>query len=97
MATPYEKEVVELLATTKAKAIALLIVDGERGSNFEIRTVSEKYMRQLPQALIQIASKIEGDIAKKEFELKKRDAEAKLQIVEHKDRIDVEIKRNDRG
>jgi hypothetical protein len=93
MATPYEKEVVELLTLTKAKAIALLIIDGNKGSNFEIRTVNEKYMRQLPQALIQIASKIEADLNAKEGELKKRDAKEKLEIVEFKDRIDVEIKR----
>jgi len=95
MATPYEKEVVELLAKTNAKAIALLIVDGTKGSNFEVRTVSEKYMRQLPQALIQIASKIEGDISAKELELKKRESsnKEKLEIVEFKDRIDVQLKR----
>ena len=97
MATPYEKEVVELLAKTKAKAIALLIVDGTNGSNFEIRTTNEKYMRQLPQALIQIASKIEGDIAAKEMELKRMELarKDKLEIkepVEFKDKIKVELK-----
>lgn len=97
MATPYEKEVVDLLVATKAKAIAVLIVDGTKGSNFEVRTTSAKYMKRLPQALIELASRIEGDIAAQEYELKLKEAQKKerLNIVEVDGKIKVELKRNE--
>ena len=69
--SPYEKEMVDLLLGTKAKAVMFLVVDGVKGTSFECRCVDEKYLRTMPTALIEIASRIEGDFAKRAMEIKK--------------------------
>lgn len=71
MASKYEKEVVDILLKTKGKAVCFLVLDGIKGTSFEVRTVDEKYMRQLPKILIEIASRIEGDLNAKDLEKKK--------------------------
>ena len=66
----YEKELVEVFKTTSAKAIGLIIIEGDRGSSFDVRASDESYFRRLPAALIEPASKIEGQLAQKDLERK---------------------------
>jgi len=70
MASPYEKEVIDILLKTKGKAVCFLVLDGVKGTSFEVRTVDEKYMRSLPKILIEIASKIEGELNEKDLKRK---------------------------
>ncbi len=68
MASPYEKEVLDILVGTKAKAVMFLVVEGTKGTSFECRCVDEKYLKMMPKALLSIASRIEGDFAKREMD-----------------------------
>lgn len=70
MASPYEKEVIDILVKTKGKAVCFLVLDGSKGTSFEVRSVDEKYMRSLPKILIEIASKIEGELNEKDLKKK---------------------------
>ena len=73
MANPYEKEVIDILLATKAKAIMFMVVEGSKGTSFECRCTDEKYLKMMPRALISIASRIEGDFAKRELEAKSKE------------------------
>lgn len=77
----YEKELVDVWKSTKAKGIGFIIIDGDRGSSFDIRAVEEKYLRQLPQALIELASRMEGQFAETDM---KRAAERLAESIDEK-------------
>lgn len=77
MATKYEQEVIDILLRTKGQAVVLVVLDGAKGSSFEVRATSEKYMRRLPAALIEMASRIEGQLNEKDMEVKRAEAEKK--------------------
>lgn len=64
----YEKEVIEVMARTKARAFGVIIIEGEKGSTFEVRAVDTEYLKRMPRALIELASRIEGELAKAEME-----------------------------
>lgn len=66
----YEKELIEVFKNTKAKAIGLIIIEGDRGSSYDLRVTNESYFRKLPSVLIELASRIEGELAKKDLERK---------------------------
>lgn len=76
MASPYEKEVIDILVGTKAKAVMFMVVEGTKGTSFECRCVDEKYLKMMPRVLLDIASRIEGDFAKKEMDAKHKELPA---------------------
>ena len=73
----YEKELVEAFKTTKAKGIGLIIIEGDRGSSYDLRMVDEKYYRRMPSILLDLASRIEGELAQKDLERAAAEAEKK--------------------
>ena len=68
----YEKEILDFLVATKAKAVAIVVMDGEQGSLFEVRSMSDYHIRRMPGALIEMASRIEKQINESEFEKVKK-------------------------
>lgn len=76
----YQKQVSDFLVGTKAKAIVMVVFDGAEGNLFEVRAIDEKYMRKIPGALIEVASRIEKDLNAADLARKK----AKLEQEEPK-------------
>jgi len=64
----YEKELIDAWKSTAGKGIGLIIIDGVHGSSFDVRATEEKYLRLLPAALIELASRIEGEFAEKDLQ-----------------------------
>jgi hypothetical protein len=62
----YQKEISNLLVDTKAKALAIVIIGGEKGDCYEVRSTNDHIFRAMPDVLTALASKIKGDIKRKE-------------------------------
>jgi hypothetical protein len=64
----YDHECEFLLKLLQARAIILAVVDGNRGSGFEVSTNDQKFERVLPALLREMADEIEKDLREKESE-----------------------------
>ena len=62
----YEEELKQFCVSALPKAVCCIVIEGKKGSSFEVRCADEKYMRLLPKVLIELASKIEGDLAERD-------------------------------
>lgn len=75
MPKAYEKQVSDFLVGTKGKAVVTIVFDGAEGNLFDVRAIEEKYMRMIPRALIEVASRIEKDLAAADYAKKKAEVE----------------------
>jgi len=66
----YQKEISNLLVDTKAKAVAVVIIGGDKGDCYEVRSTNDVIFNAMPDVLNALASKIKGDIIRKNDELR---------------------------
>jgi hypothetical protein len=66
----YQKEISNLLVDTKAKAVAVVIIGGEKGDCYEVRATNDGIFRVMPDILTALASKIKGDIRRESDEVR---------------------------
>lgn len=66
----YQKEISNLLVDTKAKAVAVVIIGGERGDCYEVRATNDSVFNVMPDVLSALADKIKGDIQRKTDEVR---------------------------
>jgi hypothetical protein len=56
---PYDPEAVALHLSTRAKALVLIVIGGDRGNGFETISVDPDFYSRLPAMLRQCADEIE--------------------------------------
>lgn len=62
----YQKEIMDLLVATKAKGVAVVIIGGNQGDCYEVRSTDDHIFKAMPGVLTELATRIESTPKKEE-------------------------------
>lgn len=64
----YDNEASRVFKDTRAGAVVLMVIDGERGTGFSVLSSDRRVIRNLPDLLKSVASEIEPEVMRSEFD-----------------------------